>query len=341
MNRHAWIAAAGIFIAVACHKDKAAPPTSPSPSASLATLSFQAPQLTSVAPGKTAQMAAIARYSDGTEREVTNDASWTSSQPQIATVSKGAVTGLALGQTQIRANYQSRSVSFTIVVKPEGTFVVSGVITEPGGIRVQGATLTVVGGIGGAPYQVVSPSGSYQLFGVAGTVTMRVSKDGYLDQNLTLNVTQDQKLDLELRQIVPPVSVGGTYRMTLTISPSCSVIPDDLKTRIYTATITQDSARLTIRLSDANLPASNNTFTGTVFGSTVTFDLGSDYYLSYYGAVVQEILPQATLGVWGKVVTPASPQIISGTLVGGFTYGASRSNSVCPSNNSKVVLTPK
>ena len=81
-------------------------------------------------------MKAVARFTDGSERDVTAEARWTSSQPQIATVDAGVITGQALGRTRIRATYMSRDASLTIVVKPEGTFILSGDITEPGPVSI-------------------------------------------------------------------------------------------------------------------------------------------------------------------------------------------------------------
>jgi hypothetical protein len=341
MNRSAWLAAIIVFFTVACHSDKNPFPTNPTtPTPSLSNVSFQTPGPTSVGPGQTAQMTAVARFSDGSTRTVTDQATWTSSQPQIATVAAGVVTGRALGRTQIRAAYQNRSTSLNIVVEPDGTFIVSGNITEPGSVAVSGATVSVPGN---PPNQVVSPSGFYEIFGVSGTVMLTVSKPGYLDETRTLQVTQNQKMDVQIRPIVAPTAVAGDYRMTLTISPSCTIVPDDQKTRTYTATIEQDNARLTIRLSDATFVSSKNTATGAEFGSTVTIDFGNfGFYYYYYAPLpVQEIIPGGlVLGIWGKVVAPVSAQSISGNLVGGFTYGAP-SKQCLSGSDSKVVLTKK
>ena len=87
---------------------------------------------------------------------------------------------------------------------------------------------------------------------MSGTVTLRVSKPGYLDDTRTVTVTQDQRLDVQIRPISGPTPVAGIYRLTLTISPSCAIVPDDQKTRTYTAAIGQEEARLRIELGDAN-----------------------------------------------------------------------------------------
>ena len=124
-------------------------------------------------------------------------------------------------------------------------------------------------------------------------------------------------------------------------------MPDDLKTRTYTATIGQDMAKVTVRLGGAKFVVESgmekNSFNGTVFGSTVTFDWGqgSFYYYSYNIYHVQEILPDGQiLGIWGKLVAQAA-QTISGNLVGGFNIsgGNGARNRPCSATDNRVVFT--
>ena len=93
---------------------------------------------------------------------------------------------------------------------------------------------------------------------------------------------------MQIRPIAAPANVAGVYGVTLTVSPSCSLVPNDQRTRTYTATVGQDIARLNIQLGDANFVVDDsgrkNSLNGTVFGSTVTFNWGSgNYYYYYYG----------------------------------------------------------
>ena len=345
MNRAHFVSIA-LLIAAACEGDTKVPgPTTPTgnPEPSLASLVIQGPL--TVGPGQTAQVKAVARFADGTERDVTADARWTSSQAAIATVDAGVVMGQALGRAQIRATYVSRSASLSMVIKPEGTFVLAGNITEPGPVNIGMATVAV---LGGTLNQVTANSlGFYELFGVAGALSLRVSKPGYLDETRTLSVTQDQTFDVQIKPVSAPASVAGTYRVILTISPSCSIVPDDQKTRTYTATIGQDMAKVTVRLGGAKFVVESgmekNSFNGTVFGSTVTFDWGqgSFYYYSYNIYHVQEILPDGQiLGIWGKLVAQAA-QTISGNLVGGFNFsgGNGARNRPCSATDNRVVFT--
>jgi Bacterial Ig-like domain (group 2) len=346
--KRACLAVMSVLMVIACGSDRqfvVSPytgPTDPTPVVPPGLLSITFSTAPTIGPGETAQMTVIGHYSNAPDRDVTAEATWSSSQTQIATVSAGLVTGVMYGRVQIRAIFGGRNISMNLVIKPAGTFILSGNITEAGPVAVGAATVSVVNG---PPNQVTANAGGfYELFGVSGTVTLRVSKQGYVDQNLTVTVMQDQRMDVQIKPISAPIVVGGTYRMTLTISPSCTAVPDDIKTRIYTALIAQDNALVKVQLSDANFgTGGRNAFTGRVSGSTVTFDLGTVYgFYYYYGPTVQEILPDGqTLGMWGTMVTTSTAQNISGNLAGGFTYREGRSTKSCTVATNSVVLTRK
>jgi Carboxypeptidase regulatory-like domain/Bacterial Ig-like domain (group 2) len=190
------------LLTVTCDSDRSLrSPTTPSapPLTTLAIRSVIQGTPPSLPPGRTTQLNLIARFNDGSERDVTTEAQWTSSQVQIATVDAGAVTGQAPGRANIRATYMSRDAFLAIAVKPDGTFVVSGTVTEAGPFVVAGATVAT---LGSPSIQVTTNSaGFYELFGVPSTFTMRVSKAGYLDDTRTVTVTQDQRVDVQIRQV--------------------------------------------------------------------------------------------------------------------------------------------
>jgi Big-like domain-containing protein len=69
-----------------------------------------------VAPGPLA-LTAIAQLSNGTTQSVTSQASWTSSNPNVASVNgSGAIAVLNAGDTDVLATYQGRSAGQTIRV---------------------------------------------------------------------------------------------------------------------------------------------------------------------------------------------------------------------------------
>ena len=62
------------------------------------------------------KFAAVGRFNDDSERDVTGDAGWSSSDPAVATVSGGVVTPLQQGTTTISATVDGHSGSATLTV---------------------------------------------------------------------------------------------------------------------------------------------------------------------------------------------------------------------------------
>ena len=351
MNRACLVVA--VLITVSCEGDRPSPlPRSPTgPTGPMEPPAPRAPVITDFAvqelpprigPGESARVQAIARFSDGSERDVAAEATWTSTQPTIATVEAGVVTGRALGRVTIQARYESRTSTLEMVIQPAGTFSLFGLITEPGPVTVDAATVALEE----SPNQVTSDRyGHFELFGVSGRVTVRASKPGYRDDRRRLTVTEDQGLELQIRPLMAPTSIAGNYRVTLAISPSCAIVPDDQKARTYTAVIEQTGAFIQIRLGDANFGVDQprNTFQGKVTGSTVTFEWGEPYYYYYYHyGGIQEILPGGQiLTIFGQMQTQ-SAQTMSGNLVGMFSLRENNNRTrtrTCSTSDSTVVFT--
>lgn len=70
----------------------------------------------SIVIGQSIQLQATARFTDGSSRLVTNEATWRSSDSAVATVNLGRVTGMARGSTTITVTYGGRSTQVTISV---------------------------------------------------------------------------------------------------------------------------------------------------------------------------------------------------------------------------------
>jgi Bacterial Ig-like domain (group 2) len=347
LKRASSLIAVSLLVTLACGGDtlptatpKAVPTVSPTviPSAISVSLSVS-PLVQTIPPGQTTRLIATARYSDGSMKDVTSQAAWTSSQVNVATVSAGAVTGVTLGRTLIRVNFERLFTSLTIVVEPDGTFILKGKVTEPGQVVVGGALVEV---ISGPPNQAITNSaGVYEFFGMAGTFILRVFKPGYFDERRTVEMSADQSLDVEITPRSAPAGVAGTYRVTFTASASCKTLPAELRTRTYTAKIDQNAASLHVTLSDASFVTMRNTFVGKVFGNSVTFDLGvADFYYSYYGGVVQERLPGSEiLTIFGPMTASITPQSISGTFAGGFALRSGNNTTTCSAADNQVVFT--
>ncbi len=96
----------------------------------------------SVAPGIALKFTATGNYSDGSTKDLTGSAQWTSTNTAVATVdSTGMVTAKGIGNTTIQATLNSVSGSTTLTVTTPGHFLVknAGLYTQ---IERRGATST-------------------------------------------------------------------------------------------------------------------------------------------------------------------------------------------------------
>lgn len=106
------LAAAAVAAMLGCQN---APPTSPTPTApsvNFVSVIGHAPSI-----GGTEQFKAIAALTDGNTTDITALAQWNTSNPAVLTVgSGGLVTGVAAGNAEIRATYQTRTGSTPVPV---------------------------------------------------------------------------------------------------------------------------------------------------------------------------------------------------------------------------------
>jgi hypothetical protein len=165
--------------------------------------------------------------SDGTTQPVTNTARWSSSNSTVATVSaSGAVTGVAAGDADITAAYQTTSgkVHVTVVRPAPGAFTISGTLRDgsSGGILprvlVQAADSTAT-----MRSATTDASGAYEIAGVPpGPVTLTVDITSYERLTQTTTVSGDTRIDLVLTRLAPTVAsltVSGTAPLVGATSP--------------------------------------------------------------------------------------------------------------------------
>ncbi len=126
------ILAVAITSAIGCDKNATLTPTSPT--------TPTAPTITSIVVSSTSttsasfQLAAAARMSDGTSRDVTSTSTWDSSNPSLATVSQGGlVTVLGTGELDVRATYQGVTGTLHMLVarQPVVSVTVTGTPSTP------------------------------------------------------------------------------------------------------------------------------------------------------------------------------------------------------------------
>jgi hypothetical protein len=157
------------------------------------------------------QLTASAKLADGTMQDVTRSADWSSSNPQLATVSGiGYVTVIGSGEIDVRATYQGVTGSVHFTVSMPKTFSLTGVVTEApptvrplGGARVQ----VLVGN-----YGTTDGLGAFAVSGLTvGRNLIEVSKEGYetVETEVTV-IDRDVQLSIALKPAPPKNADGAT-----------------------------------------------------------------------------------------------------------------------------------
>jgi hypothetical protein len=324
LRRTSLVALGLAALLVACDKSPTnQPPQPPPPSGPATLLRIDLTGPASVPPNGTAQFTSRAFYSDGSQRDVTAEATWRAGQTSILTIdAAGVATGRAMGETSITATFSGRSTTKSdIVVVPEGTYRVMGNITDAG-VMVSDADIRVMSG----PSQGLSTKtlvGTYRLYGVTGDSEIRVTKAGYEEARRRLVVSRHERVDFALTLSNPRDDVAGTYTLKVTASDECrSMLPAEAMSRSYQAVITQNGPRLQVKLQGATFYRSGNLvsdhFVGTVEATRVTFQINgpSSYYSYYYNPDILEQLSNSLFGFFGTAVTTASAGGRSGPLNG-------------------------
>jgi hypothetical protein len=183
------------LIILGCDNSRPTPPTppvGPSPPSRAATgVRIEGPA--SIAPGASAQYRLIASFDDGSTGDVTSQATWTTSNASVLTVSPGGmVRGTSRGESALSARYSNRTTHVYVLVLEDGTYRVTGRVTESGG-GLSGARVEVVAGTGAGLTATTGSGGSYALYGLAGTVQIEVVLDGFEKETRTIVVADTRR----------------------------------------------------------------------------------------------------------------------------------------------------
>jgi Carboxypeptidase regulatory-like domain len=146
-------------------------------------------------------------------------------------------------------------------------FSLSGSVRDTASRPLGGSRVEVIDGQGAAVGTTTDGAGRFRLPGTfTGMVTVTASKDGYIPETATVPRNHplpplppgdvgrfDISLSLEPRG--PSANIAGVYTLTLTADSACTNLPDEARTRTYTATIVPGYRSTTFlgRLSDARI----------------------------------------------------------------------------------------
>ena len=321
------------LLLVSCGSDSGNPasPTAPSGGfqapANILRIDVSAPE--SIAPGESAPLTATAVKSDGSTENVTTSAVWSSSSTRVIQIGGDArATAVSVGEATVQARFQSRAGGRLVLVVPADTHKVSGRITE-GELPLQGVSLRVIRGTGEGLSATSDFNGRFALYGVAGEVRIQASKAGYLDTFRDLSVGSTVTDNFELAPARERKNLAGTYALTLEASTCAgsSTFPNELRSRTYTANVTQSGQVLNVTLGGATFivfSGMGDRFSGSIDPlETVVFRIGDPYFYYYYYLpntfeVLERVDDSRSLTVAGIVTATVRGSEIAGTLNGSF-----------------------
>jgi hypothetical protein len=254
----------------------------------------------------------------------------------------GLVTaGQLLGEDTLTAEVMTgsgvRRSTKEILVLPQGTFRMVGVVTEDGPppTPIVGARVEVAGG---TPNAITDWDGRFRLYGVPAMGTIRVTRDGYQPHvqgvQITDHVTQNFQMALSGRRL----DLAGEYGLVIEAACATSTpVPADLRHRSYAATLTQSGSTLEVVLTEPrfriNSAGRGNRFGGRVDAAGATFNLAGfdeqDYYAvptnpASHASVVESLASGTFLVVTGTALTSGASGSLSGSLQGFFAHYDSR-----------------
>jgi hypothetical protein len=219
-----------VAFAEGCSSKSSNTPTTPAATVSSVTVTGQPPFI-----GLTSQLTATATLSDNTTQNVTSQATWQSSNTGVATVnSAGVVTGVAPGDVDVTATYQSVAGRTRLTVASQ-TFSLTGLVTDAtsGGV-LPNINIVIASGPSVGASTKTDASGAYTIAGVlAGAATVTASAAGYEAQTKSVTVVGNSRLDFVLvrtpgcayslsvtTQNVP--AAGGPFSAALTSVTPCA-----------------------------------------------------------------------------------------------------------------------
>lgn len=304
------------------------PPPTPLP-VTVTRLELSGPE--SVPPRDRAQFTVLAYRSDGSTRDVTNEAAWQVGDPEILTVSStGVVTGRVTGESSLSASFEGQTATRSeVLVLPAGTYRVIGSVSD-GGVPITGAKVAVTGGTARG---LATPAGpEYRLYGLAGPTELLATRNGYEDQTRRIDIGGHQRVDFDLRPSGPRVDVSGSYTLEVSADRACrDSLPETARTRRYAATITQAGPWVTATLSGGFRTHGGrlrNMFSGmSEPGDVVMLELRPTAFLDYYhysyptlddSDVIEEIAPNTLLVIAGWAQFKRSGSALVASLNGAF-----------------------
>ncbi|HXG54023.1 MAG TPA: hypothetical protein VNJ03_01470 [Vicinamibacterales bacterium] len=182
-----------------CRGESPRPPTGPPPPPPTITGLSISGNLTLTSIGETSQLTLTASFSDNTTKDVTAGAKWYTDNTTVVTVSAGGllrVVGFGIATVGIASVPPNPGATQRVTATPSGTFVIGGVVREPGAGWL--ASTLVVDTLSGLS-ATTNSGGQFTLAALPRLPYLKVAKDGY--EPIEVRVTESG-VDLPIQRVI-------------------------------------------------------------------------------------------------------------------------------------------
>jgi hypothetical protein len=262
---------------------------------------------------------ATAKYSDGPSQDITSEATWQSLKPEVLRFANaGSAQAVSRGETVISVEFHGARRTQLVLVMEPGTFKLYGRVVEERQ-SLEGAAVEVIAGTGAGLKAMTDARGQYALYGVAGSIELRVSARGFDEKTLNLSVSTHQVQNFDLIPLAASVDLAGSWRLRISAPDDCSSkLPEDVRQREFSVSIAQDGSHFAFTPSSPTI-ASGGPIDGRIFADAFSVNLSfDDYYLTY--GLLDRPSPTDWVGIRGTMEGTSTVSSVQGAFSGAFDY---------------------
>ncbi|WP_426177012.1 ice-binding family protein [Massilia sp. TWR1-2-2] len=273
------------------------------------------PATASVAIGASQKLVATATYTDGSSRDVSVGAAWTSATPAVATVNatSGVAVGVSVGNAVVTAAFSGKSGSSTLTVLPAALVSIAVLPANPSVNIGASQQFSAMGTFSNNTTRDITALSTFRsatttvatidavtgrALGLAAGTSVISATSGALSGSTTLTVNPVTLVSLALTPQAPVLQIGAVRQLTATATFSNGTTADVTSATSFTSSFA----------GNASVGLANGLVTGVAAGSSVVTASYNGQSATTTATVI------ANVALTRIVVTPASANVaLTGT----------------------------
>jgi hypothetical protein len=194
---------------------------------------------------------------------------------------------------------------------PAGGLLMSGTVSDTAYRRLVGAEIEVLDGPQAGLTATADAQGEFSIMGAFDAATrFRATSDGHATSIRTLQPFCDRCnpnwwINFTLDVFDAPVNMAGDYTLTFVANSACTMLPDEMRSRTFTATLPVTSPALPgagFRVGRANFYKD---------WDMISIGVAGNYVAMWLETVVEQIAPNTFLAFGGQATASVDPQSTS------------------------------